>query len=252
VTVCGGTGCLSNGAEQVVAALSEEMKKQGLNGKAALKKTGCHGFCERGPLVMINPLDIFYQRVAVNDAADIVSETLVKGKTVERLLYVEPASQKKIPRHDEIPFYKHQVRIALRNNGRIDPTDIREYIANGGYAGLAKAVTSMSPEEIIAAVEKSGLRGRGGGGFPAGRKWRSCREAKGDVRYVVCNGDEGDPGAFMDRSIMEGDPHSVIEGLIIAAFAIGSHQGYIYVRNEYPLAVKNLGLAWSRLGNTDS
>jgi len=243
VTVCGGTGCLSNGAEQVVAALSEEMKKQGLNGKAALKKTGCHGFCERGPLVMINPLDIFYQRVAVNDAADIVSETLVKGKTVERLLYVEPASQKKIPRHDEIPFYKHQVRIALRNNGRIDPTDIREYIANGGYAGLAKAVTSMSPEEIIAAVEKSGLRGRGGGGFPAGRKWRSCREAKGDVRYVVCNGDEGDPGAFMDRSIMEGDPHSVIEGLIIAAFAIGSHQGYIYVRNEYPLAVKNLGLA---------
>jgi NADH-quinone oxidoreductase subunit F len=243
VTVCGGTGCLSNGSEQVAVAISEEMKKQGLNGKAVLKKTGCHGFCERGPLVMINPLDIFYQRVAVTDAADIVSETLVKGKTVERLLYVEPASQKKIPRHDEIPFYKHQVRIALRNNGRIDPTDIREYLANGGYAGLAKAVTSMTPEEIIAAVEKSGLRGRGGGGFPAGRKWRSCREAKGDVRYVVCNGDEGDPGAFMDRSIMEGDPHSVIEGIIIAAFAIGSHQGYIYVRNEYPLAVKNLGLA---------
>ena len=243
VTVCGGTGCLSNGSEQVAAAISEEMKKQGLNGKAVLKKTGCHGFCERGPLVTINPMDIFYQRVAVNDAADIVSETLVKGKTVERLLYADPASQKKIARHDEIPFYKHQFRIALRNNGRIDPTDIREYIANGGYAGLAKAVTSMTPEEIIATVEKSGLRGRGGGGFPAGRKWRSCREAKGDVRYVVCNGDEGDPGAFMDRSIMEGDPHSVIEGMIIAAFAIGSHQGYIYVRNEYPLAVKNLGIA---------
>ena len=243
VTVCGGTGCLSNGSENVAAAISEEMKKQGLNGQAILKKTGCHGFCERGPLVMIKPLDIFYQRVAVNDAADIVSETLVKGKTVERLLYVDPASQEKIPRHDEIPFYKHQVRIALRNNGRIDPNDIREYIANGGYAGLAKAATSMTPEEIIAAVEKSGLRGRGGGGFPAGRKWRSCREAKGDVRYVVCNGDEGDPGAFMDRSIMEGDPHSVIEGMIIAAFAIGSPQGYIYVRNEYPLAVKNLGIA---------
>jgi len=243
VTVCGGTGCLSNGSENVAAAISEEMKKQGLNGRAILKKTGCHGFCERGPLVMIKPLDIFYQRVAVNDAADIVSETLVKGKTVERLLYVDPVSQKKIPRHDEIPFYKHQVRIALRNNGRIDPNDIREYIANGGYAGLAKAATSMTPEEIIAAVEKSGLRGRGGGGFPAGRKWRSCREAKGDVRYVVCNGDEGDPGAFMDRSIMEGDPHSVIEGMIIAAFAIGSPQGYIYVRNEYPLAVKNLGIA---------
>ena len=243
VTVCGGTGCLSNGSEQVAAAISEEMKKQGLNGKAVLKKTGCHGFCERGPLVTINPLDIFYQRVAVNDAADIVSETLIKGKTVERLLYADPASQKKIARHDEIPFYKHQFRIALRNNGRIDPTDIRAYIGNGGYAGLVKAVTSMTPVEIIATVEKSGLRGRGGGGFPTGRKWRSCREAKGDVRYIVCNGDEGDPGAFMDRSIMEGDPHSVIEGLIIAAFAIGSHQGYIYVRNEYPLAVKNLGIA---------
>jgi len=243
VTVCGGTGCLSNGSEQVAAAISEEMKKQGLNGKAVLKKTGCHGFCERGPLVTINPMDIFYQRVAGNDAADIVSETLIKGKTVERLLYVDPASQKKIARHDEIPFYKHQFRIALRNNGRIDPTDIRAYLANGGYAGLAKAVTSMTPVEVIATVEKSGLRGRGGGGFPAGKKWRSCREAKGDVRYLVCNGDEGDPGAFMDRSIMEGDPHSVIEGMIIAAFAIGCHQGYLYVRNEYPLAVKNLGIA---------
>jgi NADH-quinone oxidoreductase subunit F len=243
VTVCGGTGCLSNGSEQVAAAISEEMKKQGLNGKAVLKKTGCHGFCERGPLVTINPMDIFYQRVAGNDAADIVSETLIKGKTVERLLYVDPASQEKIARHDEIPFYKHQFRIALRNNGRIDPTDIRAYIVNGGYAGLAKAVTSMTPVEVIATVEKSGLRGRGGGGFPAGKKWRSCREAKGDVRYLVCNGDEGDPGAFMDRSIMEGDPHSVIEGMIIAAFAIGSHQGYLYVRNEYPLAVKNLGIA---------
>jgi NADH-quinone oxidoreductase subunit F len=243
VTVCGGTGCLSNGSEQVADALAEEMKKQGLNGKVVLKKTGCHGFCERGPLVNINPMDIFYQRVAEKDAADIVSETLVQGKTVDRLLYVDPQSQKKIARHDEIPFYKHQFRIALRNNGRIDPTNIREYIANGGYAGLAKAVTSMTADEIISTVEKSGLRGRGGGGFPAGRKWRSCRDAQGDVRYVVCNGDEGDPGAFMDRSIMEGDPHSVIEGMIIAAFAIGSHQGYIYVRNEYPLAVKNLGIA---------
>jgi len=243
VTVCGGTGCLSNGSEQVADALGEEMKKQGLNGKVVLKKTGCHGFCERGPLVTINPMDIFYQRVAVKDAADIVSETLIKGKTVDRLLYVDPQSQEKIARHDEIPFYKHQLRIALRNNGRIDPTNIREYIVNGGYAGLAKAVTSMTSDEIIATIEKSGLRGRGGGGFPAGRKWRSCREAQGDVRYVVCNGDEGDPGAFMDRSIMEGDPHSVIEGMIIAAFAIGSHQGYIYVRNEYPLAVKNLGIA---------
>jgi NADH-quinone oxidoreductase subunit F len=243
VTVCGGTGCLSNGSEQVANAIAEEMKKQGLNGNVALKKTGCHGFCERGPLVTINPKDIFYQRVAAKDAADIVSETLVKGNVVERLLYVDPQSKAKIIRHDEIPFYKHQFRIALRNNGRIDPTNIREYIANGGYAGLAKAVTSMTSDEIIATIEKSGLRGRGGGGFPAGKKWRSCRDAQGDVRYVVCNGDEGDPGAFMDRSIMEGDPHSVIEGMIVAAFAIGAHQGYLYVRNEYPLAVQNLGIA---------
>jgi NADH-quinone oxidoreductase subunit F len=240
VTVCGGTGCLSNGAEQVVEALAGEMKKQGLDGKVTLKKTGCHGFCERGPLITIHPQDIFYQRVAVKDAAEIVGETLIKGNTVERLLYEDPQSKEKIPRHDEIPFYKHQVRIALRNNGRIDPTDIREYIANGGYTALGKALTSMTSEEIISTVEKAGLRGRGGGGFPTARKWRSCKEAHGDARYVVCNGDEGDPGAFMDRSIMEGDPHSVIEGMIIGAFAIGSNQGYIYVRNEYPLAVKHL------------
>jgi NADH:ubiquinone oxidoreductase subunit F (NADH-binding)/(2Fe-2S) ferredoxin/Pyruvate/2-oxoacid:ferredoxin oxidoreductase delta subunit len=243
ITVCGGTGCLSNGSEQVAAAFAEEMKKQGLNGKVNLKKTGCHGFCERGPLVTIHPLDIFYQRVSEKDTAEIVAETLVQGKVVERLLYADPKTEEKITRHDEIPFYKHQMRIALRNNGRIDPTDIRDYIANGGYAALAKALTSMTSEEIMRTIEKSGLRGRGGGGFPAGRKWRSCRDAHGDVRYVVCNGDEGDPGAFMDRSIMEGDPHSVIEGMIIGALAIGSSQGFIYVRNEYPLAVKNLNIA---------
>jgi len=243
VTVCGGTGCLSNGSEQVAAAFVGEMQKQGLNGRVSLKKTGCHGFCERGPLVTLHPSEVFYQRVSEKDVAEIVAESLIGGKVVERLLYTDPQTEEKITHHDEIPFYKHQIRIALRNNGRIDPTDIGDYIARGGYAGLAKALTSMTPEEIIAAVEKSGLRGRGGGGFPAGRKWRSCHDAHGDVRYVVCNGDEGDPGAFMDRSIMEGDPHSVIEGMIIGAFAIGSHQGFIYVRNEYPLAVKNLGIA---------
>jgi NADH-quinone oxidoreductase subunit F len=243
VTVCGGTGCLSNGSEQVAAALAEEMKKQGLKGKILLKMTGCHGFCERGPLVTIHPQEIFYQRVSEKDTSEIVSETLMKGETVERLLYVDPQTEEKIARHDEIPFYKHQVRIALRNNGRIDPTDIRDYIAAGGYRALGKALTSMNSEEIITTIEKAGLRGRGGGGFPAGRKWRSCRDAQGDVHYVVCNGDEGDPGAFMDRSIMEGDPHSVLEGMIIGAFAIGASEGYIYVRNEYPLAVKNLGVA---------
>ncbi len=242
VTVCGGTGCLSNGSERVAAVFAEEMKKQGLDGKVVLKMTGCHGFCERGPLVTILPQEIFYQRVAEKDVEEIVTETLRNGKTVERLLYEDPQTGEKIPHHDDIPFYKHQVRIALRNNGRINPADIREYIANGGYSALGKAL-SMTSEEIIAAIDKSGLRGRGGGGFPAGKKWRSCRDAHGDVRYVVCNGDEGDPGAFMDRSIMEGDPHSVIEGMIIGAYAIGSHQGFIYVRNEYPLAVKNLGTA---------
>ncbi len=243
VTVCGGTGCLSNGSEQVVQSFAEEMKKQGLDGRVSLKKTGCHGFCERGPLVLIHPQEIFYQQVSVKDTAEIVAETLIKGEVVERLLYADPETKTKIPRHGDIPFYKHQVRIALRNNGQIDPTDIRETIGVGGYAALGKALTSMNSEKIITLIEKSGLRGRGGGGFPSGRKWRSCRDAHGDARYVVCNGDEGDPGAFMDRSIMEGDPHSVVEGMIIGAFAIGSHQGYIYVRNEYPLAVKNLGIA---------
>ncbi len=244
VTVCGGTGCLANGSAAVAQAFAEEMKKQGLDGKVLLKKTGCHGFCERGPVVVLHPQEIFYQCVAPKDVADIVSETFQQGKVVDRLLYTDPQTNQKITRHDEIPFYKFQFRIALRNNGRIDPTNIREYLANGGYAGLARALTSMSSDQIISEIEKAGLRGRGGGGFPTGRKWRSCRDAHGgDVRYVVCNGDEGDPGAFMDRSIMEGDPHSVIEGMIIGAFAIGASQGYLYVRNEYPLAVTHLTVA---------
>ncbi len=244
VTVCGGTGCLANGSTAVAQAFAEEMKKQGLDGKVLLKKTGCHGFCERGPVVVLHPQEIFYQCVAPKDVADIVSETFQQGKVVDRLLYTDPQTNQKITRHDEIPFYKFQFRIALRNNGRIDPTNIREYLANGGYAGLARALTSMSSDQIISEVEKAGLRGRGGGGFPTGRKWRSCRDAHGgDVHYVVCNGDEGDPGAFMDRSIMEGDPHSVIEGMIIGAFAIGASQGYIYVRKEYPLAVTHLTVA---------
>jgi NADH-quinone oxidoreductase subunit F len=243
VMVCAGPGCLSIGSEQVAAEFAEEMKKQGLNGKVTLKKTGCQGLCECGPLVTLHPSEIFYQRVYEKDVAEIVTETLTKGKPIERLLYAEPQTGNKILKQKDVPFYKHQIRVALRNTGFIDPADIREYIANGGYAALAKAVTSMTSEEIIREIEKSGLRGRGGGGFPAGRKWRSCRDAHGDVRYVVCNGDEGDPGAFMDRAVMEGDPHSVIEGMIIGAFAIGANQGFIYVRNEYPLAVKSLTIA---------
>ena len=243
ITVCGGTGCLANGSAAVAEAFGQVLKNQGLNGRVVLKKTGCHGFCERGPVVVLHPQEIFYQRVSAQDAEEIVSETIQKAKPVERLLYTDPESQQKILRYHEIPFYKHQLRIALRNNGRIDPTDIKDYLAAGGYAALAKALTSMTPEQIINAVEKAGLRGRGGGGFPTGRKWRSCRQAPGKIHYLVCNGDEGDPGAFMDRSIMEGDPHSVLEGMIIAAYAIGAAQGFIYVRHEYPLAVTHLSIA---------
>lgn len=243
ITVCGGTGCLANGSAWVAQALAEILRNQGINGQVVLKKTGCHGFCERGPVVVLHPQEIFYQRVSAKDAEEIVAETIQKGKAVERLLYTDAESQQKILRYHDIPFYKHQLRIALRNNGRIDPTNIRDYLAADGYAALAKALTSMTPEQIITEVEKSGLRGRGGGGFPTGRKWRSCRQAPGKVHYLVCNGDEGDPGAFMDRSIMEGDPHSVLEGMIIAAYAIGASQGYIYVRHEYPLAVTHLSIA---------
>lgn len=243
ITVCGGTGCLANGSAAVAEAFAEVLKSQGINGRVTLKKTGCHGFCERGPVVVLHPQEIFYQRVSAKDTEEIVAETIKKGEAVERLLYTDPESQQKILRYHEIPFYKHQLRIALRNNGRIDPTDIRDYLAADGYAALAKALTSMTPEQIITEVEKAGLRGRGGGGFLTGRKWRSCRQAPGKIHYLVCNGDEGDPGAFMDRSIMEGDPHSVLEGMIIAAYAIGAAQGYIYVRHEYPLAVTHLSIA---------
>lgn len=243
ITVCGGTGCLANGSAAVAEALADVLKKLGLNGRVVLKKTGCHGFCERGPVVVLHPQEIFYQRVSAKDAEEIAAQTIQKGQAVERLLYTDPESQQKILRYHEIPFYKHQLRIALRNNGRIDPTDIKDYLAAEGYTALAKALTTMTPEQIITEVEKSGLRGRGGGGFPTGRKWRSCRQAPGKTHYLVCNGDEGDPGAFMDRSIMEGDPHSVLEGMIIAAYAIGASQGYIYVRHEYPLAVTNLSIA---------
>ncbi|MGQ9695042.1 MAG: NADH-ubiquinone oxidoreductase-F iron-sulfur binding region domain-containing protein [Thermodesulfobacteriota bacterium] len=243
ITVCGGTGCLANGSAKVAEAFAEVLKSQGINGRVTLKKTGCHGFCERGPVVVLHPQEIFYQRVSTKDTEEIVAETIKKGEAVDRLLYTDPENQQKILRYHEIPFYKHQLRLALRNNGRIDPTDIRDYLAADGYAALAKALTSMTPEQIITEVEKAGLRGRGGGGFPTGRKWRSCRQAPGKIHYLVCNGDEGDPGAFMDRSIMEGDPHSVLEGMIIAAYAIGAAQGYIYVRHEYPLAVTHLSIA---------
>ncbi|WP_350340603.1 NADH-quinone oxidoreductase subunit NuoF [Candidatus Solincola tengchongensis] len=242
--VCFGTGCQANGSRLVAEAFTEAIREQGLqvDVNIGFKTTGCHGYCENGPLVVLRPQDILYLKVRPEDVPEIVEESIKGGRIVERLAYKDKASGEMVPRYSEIPFYKHQLRIALRHIGTIDPTSIDDYILVGGYAGLAKAL-GMQPEEIISEVERSGLRGRGGAGFPTGTKWRSCAAVESDVRYVMCNGDEGDPGAFMDRSIMEGDPHAVIEGMIIGAYAVGSHQGYIYVRDEYPLAVRNLTIA---------
>jgi NADH-quinone oxidoreductase subunit F len=243
ITICGGTGCLALGAEGVIAGFKKEFKKRGLEDKVSLRVTGCPGFCERGPLVVIKPENILYQQVKAGDIADIVAETIVKGNIVDRLLYTDPDTGQKITHEADVPFYQKQKRLLLGNNSNIDPADIRDYIALGGYAALGKVLSGMTPEGVINEVKKSGLRGRGGGGFPTGEKWESCRRAKGRKHYVICNCDEGDPGAFMDRSLMEGNPHSVLEGMLIGAYAIGSRQGYIYVRNEYPLAVKNAEIA---------
>ncbi len=239
ITVCGGTGCHSFGSEGVSEAFKAEIKKNRLDTKVDIKVTGCHGFCEKGPVVVIKPKDIFYQKVKAEDVPEIVAETVVKGKVIDRLLYIDPDSGKKITFEPEVPFYQKQKRLVFGNNGLIDPTEIKDYIAVGGYAALGRVLSNMSPEKVIAEVKKAGLRGRGGGGFPTATKWESCRNAEGDTKYIICNCDEGDPGAFMDRSLMEGNPHSVLEGMIIGAYAIGGHEGYIYVRNEYPLAVKN-------------
>jgi len=243
VTVCAGTGCTALGSADVRDAFVEQIKNQGVEHKVEVKKTGCHGFCERGPVTVILPQEIFYQQVTKEDVPEIVSQTLIKDRVVERLLYTDPVSGRKIVYDPEVPFYEKQMRIVFRDNGRIDPTEISDYIARDGYAALSKALTSRSPQEVIESVEKSGLRGRGGAGFPTGRKWRFVREARGDTKYIICNGDEGDPGAFMDRSVLEGNPNSVLEGMIICAYAVGAHVGYIYVRAEYPLAVKHLRIA---------
>jgi len=245
ITVCYGTGCHAYGCEEVGSKFKDEVEKKNLGDKVDIRTTGCHGFCERGPIVVIHPEGIFYQRVKLEDIEEIISETIINEKIIDRLLYVEPNTDKKIVKEKDIPFYKLQQRIIFGNNGLIDPTSIDDYIAIGGYTALAKVLNSMEPEKIIEEIKKSGLRGRGGGGFPTGRKWESCRNAKSrdGIKYVICNADEGDPGAYMDRSLLEGNPHSVIEGMLIGAYAIGSNDGYVYVRNEYPLAVKNLEVA---------
>ena len=246
VRVCIGTGCAAKGSRRLYELFCEAAEQCDLDVRVEAKCVGCHGFCERGPIVVVEPGEIFYQRVEEPDVAEIFRETVLGGRIVERLLYEDPNTGKKAKTAIEIPFYGVQQRVVLASNGRIDPTSITDYIAEGGYGALAKVLSSMTPEEVISEVELAGLRGRGGGGFSTARKWRSCREAKGSAKYVICNGDEGDPGAFMDRSIMEGNPHAVIEGMLIGAYAIGAKQGYIYVRNEYPLAVEHLRTAISQ------
>lgn len=243
VGVCCTTGCRAGGALNVVDSFKLELAKHNLEKNIEIKKTGCRGFCENGPVVSIESKDIFYNKVRPEDVEDIVSETLLHDQTVKRLLYTDPETKGKIRSKKDIPFFRKQVLNVFAKMGRIDPTEIEDYITEGGYSSLCKALTSMTAEEIIETIEASGLRGCGGGGFPAGRKWRSCREAPGIIKYVIANGDEGDPGAFMDRSLMEGDPHSILEGMIIGGFAIGANQGFIYVRDEYPIAVEHLSIA---------
>jgi len=243
ISVCAGTGCRASGAEAVVDAFMDEIERRELQINVELKETGCHGFCERGPVVVIRPKRVFYQRVKPEDIPEIISETILNGNIIERLLYVDPVTNEKIVYEPDVPFYKRQTRTIFGANGEIDPTNIEDYIAMGGYSALSKALFQMSPEDVIGEVKRSGLRGRGGGGFPTGRKWESCRDTKGDTKYVICNADEGDPGAYQDRSLLEGNPHSVLEGMVIGAHAIGSHEGYIYVRNEYPLAVRHARIA---------
>jgi len=242
VTICSGTGCHAYGSEKVSQAFTKEIQRNGLQEKVDIRRTGCHGFCERGTIVVIFPEEICYLRVKPDDVSAIVSTTLVENKMVDRLLY-EDGNGQKIVHEGEIPFYKHQSRVVFGGNRLIDPKSIDDYIALGGYNALAKALFEMTPEQVLEEVKKANLRGRGGGGFPTGRKWETTRNAPGEIKYVIVNADEGDPGAYMDRSLLEGNPLSVLEGLIIGAYAIGSHQGFIYVRQEYPLAVENLNVA---------
>ena len=240
ITLCSGSACNASGSVEVAGAIEEEINKQGLSDSVDIRRTGCHGFCERGPIVVIHPEEICYFNIEAKDVPDIVSETIKEKRVVERLLYTDPTTNEKIIHESEIPFYKYQERIVFGSNSKIDPKSIDDYLAIGGYAALAKALTGMSSEQVLAEVKKANLRGRGGGGFPAGTKWEGSRNAPGEIKYVIVNADEGDPGAYMDRSLLEGNPHSVLEGLTIGAYAVGAHEGYIYVRQEYPLAVENV------------
>jgi NADP-reducing hydrogenase subunit HndC len=243
ITLCSGSACLASGSGEVVVSLEEEIKKQGLSDELEIRKTGCHGFCERGPIIVIHPEEICYFQIEPKDVPEIISQTIKEKKVIERLLYTDPSTNEKIIHESEIPFYKNQERLVFGSNGSIDPKSIDDYLAIGGYSALAKALSGMTSEQVLEEVKKTNLRGRGGAGFPTGRKWEGACNAPDEVKYVIVNADEGDPGAYKDRSLLEGNPHSVLEGLIIGAYAIGAHEGYIYVRQEYPLAVENVGIA---------
>ncbi len=254
VTMCSGTGCQASGSQRVALALQSALAAEELADTVELRVTGCHGFCEQGPIVVIDPANTLYCRVTPEDVPEIISQTVRGDEVIDRLLYVDPISGQKVTRESDIPFYRAQDRVLLAQNRRIDPANIEDYIAIGGYSALARVLGGMAPEAVIDEIRKSGLRGRGGGGFPTGRKWEQCRSAGGDEKFVICNADEGDPGAYMDRSVLEGNPHAILEGLLIGSYAIGASQGYIYVRREYPLAVSNARKAieqareWGLLG----
>jgi NADH-quinone oxidoreductase subunit F len=237
VSICAGAGCVASGADEVIAAFRAEIEKAGLSATVDTKGTGCPGFCERGPVVVIYPEEICYLQVKAEDVPEIVEQTIRTKKVVERLLFEDPVTGEKAVKESDISFYRDQQRTVLCNNIKIDSKSIDDYLAIGGYAALSKALSEMSDVEVLEEVKKSNIRGRGGAGFPAGRKWEGSRNAPEPIKYVIVNADEGDPGAFMDRALLEGNPHSILEGLIIGGYAIGSHEGYFYVRQEYPLAV---------------
>ncbi len=246
VAVCAGTGCLASGAQEVFDTFEAAIGERGLASTVEFRGTGCHGFCEKGPIVVIEPEEICYLQVTPDDVPEIIEKTLIGHEVVERLLYEDPGTDEKVLRESDIPFYKHQERMVFGPNRTIDPRSVEDYLAIGGFRALTKALLQMTPEQVIDEVKGAGLRGRGGAGFPTGLKWEFCRRAEGEPKYVVVNCDEGDPGAYMDRSLMEGNPFAVIEGLLIGAYAIGASEGYVYVRQEYPLAVENLGIALDR------
>ena len=243
VMVCGGTGCHASHSQAVIDAFRNELSRQGLDLRVRLCVTGCHGFCEQGSVIIIEPGNVFYCHVSPEDAFEVVYQTVMKGEIIERLLYTDPVSGKTVRIMSEIPFYRAQDRQILSQNLNVDPCSIEDYIVAGGYSALVRVLTRITPEEVIGEIKSSGLRGRGGGGFPTARKWSESRAAPGDEKYVICNADEGDPGAYMDRCVLEGNPHLVLEGMMIGAWAVGARKGYIYVRNEYPLAVKHSRIA---------